>query len=124
MPASRQIDIESWQDAARARIYWLEALQRDLYGETVIGDPAEARDELDDILPFDREAVVDWLRRWPSSLGWRRYKAAMRQRAHKRERLRQVSLRESTAKRLRAYADRHDLTLDQAVAGLLGVERH
>ncbi len=102
----------------RAHDYWARTLDAP-DSEKVTVDPKAARDAFNAISTISADAMEAWLARWPNSLGWRRYRAAMRQAEHSRQHLTKIALRCETASRLRSLAQRRGLNLDQTVSRLL-----
>ena len=87
----------------RAHDYWARALNSP-DGDKVTIEPRSARDAFGAIDTITVEAMGDWLARWPNALGWRRYRAAMRQAEHSRQQLTKIALNRQTASRLRTLA--------------------
>jgi hypothetical protein len=88
-------------------------------GDKVTVDPKAAREAFSSITTITVDAMEAWLARWPSSLCWRRYRAAMRQAEYSRQHLTKIALCCETASRLRSLAQRRGLSLDQTVSRLL-----
>ena len=102
----------------RAHDYWRQALDAP-DGDKVTLEPKAAREAFDAISTVTTDAMEAWLARWPNSLGWRRYRAAMRQAEHSHQHLTKIALRSETASRLRSLAQRRGLSLDETVSRLL-----
>ena len=118
MARPRKVDVGGWSGAMRAHDYWSRALDAP-DGDKVTSAPKAAREAFDAISTITVPAMEAWLARWPSSLGWRRYRAAMRQSEHSRQQLTKIALHRETAARLRSLAQRRGLSLDQTVSRLL-----
>ena len=118
----RKVDVGGWSGAMRAHDYWIRALDAP-DADKVTSDPKAARAAFDAITTISADAMEAWLARWPNSLGWRRYRAAMRQADHSRQHLTKIALRCETASRLRSLAERRGLSLDQTVSRLLDLAR-
>ena len=105
----------------RAHDYWRRALDAPDApdAEKVTVDPKTAREAFSAINTITVPEMEAWLARWPNSLGWKRYRAAMRQAAHSHQHLTKIALRSETASRLRSLAQRRGLSLDQTVCRLL-----
>jgi len=118
MGRPRRVAVGGWSGAMRAHDYWARALDAP-DGDKVTIEPRSARDAFAAMNTITIEAMEDWLARWPNALGWRRYRAAMRQAEHSRQQLTKIALRRETAARLRSLARRQNLNLDQTVSRLL-----
>ena len=118
MGRPRKADLGGWSGAMRAHDYWSRALSAP-GGDKVTRDPKAARKAFDAISTVTVPAMEAWLARWPNSMGWRRYRAAMRQAEHSRQQLTKIALHRETAARLRSLAERRGLSLDRTVSRLL-----
>ena len=118
MGRPRRVAVGGWSGAMRAHDYSARALDAP-DGDKVTIDPRSARDAFTAISTITVEAMEDWLARWPNALGWRRYRAAMRQAEHSRQQLTKIAVNRQTASRLRVFARKQGLTLDQTVNRLL-----
>ena len=118
MARPRKVNVGGWSGAMRAHDYWSRALDAP-DGDEVTVDSKAAREALCAISTITVPSMEAWLARWPNSLGWRRYRAAMRQAEHSRQHLTKIALRCETASRLRSLAQRRGLSLDQTVGRLL-----
>ena len=118
MARPRKVDVGGWSGAMRAHDYWGRALDAP-DGDKVTVDSKAAREAFDAISTISADAMEAWLAQWPNSLGWRRYRAAMRQAEHSRQQLTKIALHRETAARLRSLAQRRGLSLDQTVSRLL-----
>ena len=114
----RKVDVGGWSGAMRAHDYWRRALDAP-DADKVTVDPKAAREAFDAISTITASVMEDWLSRWPNSLGWRRYRSAMRQAEQSRQQLTKIALHRETAARLRSLAQRRGLSLDQTVSRLL-----
>ncbi|MFW2133675.1 hypothetical protein [Ectothiorhodospira haloalkaliphila] len=102
----------------QAHEYWSRALNRP-DADKVTTDLKLARSAFNEISTITAEAMEGWLARWPNAIGWRRYRAAMRQAEHSRQQLTKIALSQRTGERLRRLAKRQGLTMDQTVSRLL-----
>lgn len=118
MARPRKVDVGGWSGAIQAHNYWARALDA-ADGDRITVNPRAARKAFNAIRTITASAMEEWLARWPNTLGWRRYRAAMRQAEHSHQHLTKIALRQGTAKRLRALARRQGLSLDQTVSRLL-----
>ena len=118
MARPRKVDLGGWSGAMQAHDYWSRALDGP-DADKVTVDPKAAREAFDAISTITVPTMEAWLARWPNSLGWRRYRAAMRQAEHSRQQLTKIALHRETAARLRSLAQRRGLSLDQTVNRLL-----
>jgi len=118
MARPRKVHVGGWSGAMQAHDYWKRALDA-ADGDKVTSDPKAAREAFNAITTITADAMEAWMARWPNSLGWRRYRAAMRQAEHSRQHLTKIALRCETASRLRLLAQRRGLSLDQTVSRLL-----
>ena len=118
MARPRKVDVGGWNGAMQAHDYWKRALDAP-DGDKVTVDPQAARKAFDAISTITVPAMEAWLARWPNTLGWRRYRAAMRQAEHSHQQLTKIALHRETAARLRSLAQRRGLSLDQTVSRLL-----
>jgi len=118
MARPRKMDLGGWNGAIQAHDYWKRALDA-TDGEKVVTDPKAAREAFNAISTITVPAMEAWLARWPNTLGWRRYRAAMRQAEHSHQHLTKIALHRETAARLRSLAQRRGLSLDQTVRRLL-----
>ena len=102
----------------RAHDYWARTLDAP-DSEKVTVDPKAARVAFNGISTITADAMEAWLAQWPNALGWRRYRAALRQAEHSHQQLTKIALHRETAARLRSLAHRRRLSLDQTVSRLL-----
>ena len=111
MARPRKVDVGGWSGAIQAHNYWARALDG-VDADKITVDPRAARKAFNAISTITPSAMEDWLARWPNTLGWRRYRAAMRQAEHYHQQLTKIALHRGTARRLRALARRQGLSLD------------
>jgi hypothetical protein len=118
MAAKREIGISANDgiSALRAFRYWERALGR---SDECVDKPDEAREALKQIVTITPDAMAEWLRTYPNSIGWRRYKGSMRQSAYGREALSKLSVSKNTAARFRRLAKSQGLSQDEMLSRLL-----